>query len=119
MAGKTVTILSNSGKPGTANAARLAAIGLHESAYDRIITSGDALRAGFAARDSAPFDRLGRRCFLVSRGDDRTVVDGLGLDLVDTPAMADFLLLAGLDDAASDLEAWRAPLAPQIGRAHV
>lgn len=111
-AGKTVTILSNSGKPGPANAARLAAIGLAESAYDRIITSGDALRASIAARADAPFDHLGRRCFLISRGNDRTVIDGLDLDLVDTPAMADFLLLAGLDDAASEIEAWRARLAP-------
>lgn len=111
-AGKSITILSNSGRPGTVNVARLAAIGLPDTLYDRIITSGDALRAGFAARDSAPFDRLGRRCFLISRGDDRTVVDGLGLDLVDTPAKADFLLLSGLDDAAADLDAWRARLAP-------
>ncbi len=111
-AGKTVTILSNSGKPGTANAARLAAIGVPEAAYDRIITSGDALRACIVARDRAPFDRLGRRCFLVSRGDDRTVIDGLDLDLVDRPAKADFLLLAGLDDAASAIEPWRARLAP-------
>ena len=40
--GKTVTILSNSGRRGSENARRLERLGLPPSAYDRIITSGDA-----------------------------------------------------------------------------
>ncbi len=113
-AGKTITVLSNSGKPGAENAARLAALGLPVTAYDRIVTSGDALRISIRARSDLPFDRLGRRCYLVSTGDDRTMIDGLDLDLVEEIGSADFILLAGLSPEAAELERWRARFAPAI-----
>jgi HAD superfamily hydrolase (TIGR01459 family) len=113
-AGKSTTILSNSGKPGTANVKRLAAIGLPADSYDRMITSGDALRISIQARDDPPFDRLGRRCYLVSTGGDRTMIDGLDLDVVAEIGSADFILFAGLDPEAAELEPWRPRFAPAI-----
>lgn len=113
-AGKSLTILSNSGKPGAGNVARLAAIGLPADAYDRMITSGDTLRAAIAARDGAPFDRLGRRCFLVSTGADRTMLEGLAIDVVAAIGSADFILIAGLDPEAAELDRWRPLFAPAV-----
>lgn len=113
-AGKSITILSNSGKPGTVNVKRLAAMGLPAEAYDRVITSGDALRISIRARSDAPFDRLGRRCYLVSTGGDRAMIDGLDLDVVEEIGSADFILFAGLNPEAAELERWRPRFAPAI-----
>jgi HAD superfamily hydrolase (TIGR01459 family) len=104
--GKTVIILSNSGRRGTENARRLDEMGLPPTAYDRIITSGDAVRAALTTRDTPPFDGIGRRCLLFTRGNDRTVVEGLDLTLVERVEEAEFLLLAGRDESAADLAGW-------------
>jgi HAD superfamily hydrolase (TIGR01459 family) len=104
--GKTVIILSNSGRRGAENARRLDEMGLPPVAYDRIITSGDAVWAAIAAGDTPPFDGIGRRCLLFTRGNDRSVVAGLDLTLVERVEKAEFLLLAGLDESVADLARW-------------
>ncbi|QPF86817.1 TIGR01459 family HAD-type hydrolase [Bradyrhizobium genosp. L] len=106
-AGKRVLVLSNSGKRARSNAQRLAALGLPQDAYDGILTSGEVAWSGLKARMQAPFAELGRRCFLIARGGDRTIVDGLDLAVVADVDDADFILLAGLDDAAAAPERWR------------
>lgn len=105
-AGKRVLVLSNSGKRAAENAARLAALGLPEDAYDGIVTSGEACWQLLRRREIPTFDRLGKRCFLMSRGNDRSVVDGLDLTLVDNLDDMDFILMAGVDDG-DDPELWR------------
>ena len=112
--GKTVTILSNSGRRGEENAERMAAMGLPRSAYDEIITSGDAVWTALAAADTPPFDRIGRRCLLFTRGNDRSVVDGLDLALVEQVDEADFILLAGLDESVADLKQWHGILSEAV-----
>ena len=106
-AGKRVLVLSNSGKRAAENAARLARLGLAEDAYDGIVTSGEACWQLLQRRELSPFDRLGSRCLLVTRGGDRSVVEGLALSLTEDVRSADFILLAGLDDALAKPEAWR------------
>jgi HAD superfamily hydrolase (TIGR01459 family) len=106
-AGKRVLVLSNSGKRAAENAARLAALGLPADAYEGIVTSGEACWQLLKRRELAPFDRLGARCLLVTRGGDRSVVEGLALILAEDVAGADFILLAGLDDDLAKPEAWR------------
>jgi HAD superfamily hydrolase (TIGR01459 family) len=106
-AGKRVLVLSNSGKRSRNNAERLAALGLPADAYDGILTSGEVTWAGLKARTQAPFAELGQKCFLIARGGDRTIVDGLDLAVVSEVDDADFILLAGLDDTAAEPEGWR------------
>ena len=106
-AGKRMLVLSNSGKRAAANAARLAGLGLAPEAYDGLLSSGEACWRLLQRRDRPPFDRIGRHCLLVTRGDDRSVVEGLDLSLAKDVRDADFILLAGLDDAHADPEAWR------------
>ncbi|MBX6322104.1 MAG: TIGR01459 family HAD-type hydrolase, partial [Rhodospirillaceae bacterium] len=115
-AGKRTLVLSNSGRRAAANAARLAALGLAPALYDGIVTSGEATWRGLRARTPPPFDRLGRRCCAITRGGDRSILDGLDIALVDGPDEADFLLLAGLDDAAADPALWRKRLAGAAAR---
>jgi HAD superfamily hydrolase (TIGR01459 family) len=112
--GKTVIILSNSGRRGTENARRLDEMGLPPAAYDHIITSGDAVWAAIAAADTPPFDRIGRRCLLFTRGNDRSVVEGLDLTLVERVEEAEFLLLAGRDESVADLAEWHGLLSQAV-----
>ena len=44
---------------------------------------------------------------MITRDNDRSIVAGLGLSLVDDLKQADFILLGGLDDAAAEPEQWR------------
>ncbi|WP_407147152.1 TIGR01459 family HAD-type hydrolase [Bradyrhizobium sp. ORS 86] len=106
-AGKRVLVLSNSGKRASSNAQRLASLGLPTEAYDGILTSGEVTWIGLKERKHAPFTELRRTCFLITRGGDRTIVDGLDLDVAGDIENAEFILLAGLDDSAAEPERWR------------
>jgi HAD superfamily hydrolase (TIGR01459 family) len=99
-AGKRVVLLSNSGKRTAVNRARLAEIGIAESLYDAVVTSGEATWQALAARKDPFYAGLGARCYLWSRDGDRSVVDGLPLEVVEGVEDADFLLLGGVEDDA-------------------
>jgi HAD superfamily hydrolase (TIGR01459 family) len=115
-AGKAVIVLSNSGKRADANAERLAALGLPRSLYTALVSSGEAAWQALQRRDAAPFEGLGRRCWLIVRGGDRSLVEGLDLELVDGPEAAEFVLLGGLDEALADIALWRPRLALAAAR---
>ncbi len=115
-AGKRVLVLSNSGKRAAANAARLAGLGLAPEAYDGLLSSGEACWRLLQRRDRPPFDRIGRHCLLITRGDDRSIVEGLDLSPAKDVTDADFILMAGLDDALADPEAWRPRWAEAVTR---
>jgi HAD superfamily hydrolase (TIGR01459 family) len=115
-AGKRVLILSNSGKRAADNLDRLDRMGLAPESYDGVVTSGEVTWQGLRDGASAPFVGLGRRCLLITRGNDRSVIEGLDLEAVGDVDQADFILLAGLDDAAADLAAWRWMLDNAVAR---
>ncbi|WP_445221494.1 hypothetical protein ACKWRH_16890 [Bradyrhizobium sp. Pa8] len=108
-AGKRVLVLSNSGKRAGSNEERLARLGLPPTAYDGILTSGEVTWTGLRERARAPFKDLGQSCFLVTRGGDHSIIDGLDLSVATDVEQADFILLAGLDDAVAEPERARAP----------
>jgi HAD superfamily hydrolase (TIGR01459 family) len=114
-AGKRVLVLSNSGKRADSNATRLRAFGLPPDAYNGVLTSGEVTWRGLKA-GLEPFDRFGRNCFLIARGGDHSIVDRLDLAVVTDMAKADFILLAGLDDAAAEPERWRESLMAAAAR---
>jgi HAD superfamily hydrolase (TIGR01459 family) len=113
--GKTILVLSNSGKRSADNVIRLAKAGLPAESYDGVMSSGEVTWRGLRDRKSVPFTHVGRRCFLVSRDKDRGVVGGLDLDLTDLEA-ADFILLSGLDDDQTDIGVWRERFAAAVAR---
>lgn len=115
-AGKRVLILSNSGKRADENIRRLAKLGLPRSAYDALLTSGEAAWLGLRSRTEPPFSDLGRRCLLVTRGPDPSIVDGLDLEVVADVAAADFIFLAGVDDRRAEPESWRSLFAEAVQR---
>lgn len=95
--GKFIIILSNSGKRADINKERMKKIGIGPSLYDVIVTSGEMTWQGLHDQDEGFFKDLGKKCCLISRGGDRTIVDGLDLEIVEDAAEADFLLISGVD----------------------
>lgn len=100
---KYIIILSNSGKRAEANAERLKDLGIGPSLYDVIITSGEVTWQGLKDQDEGHFKDLGEKCYLISRGRDTTIVDGLDLKLVDKIEEAEFLLISGSDAPEKNL----------------
>ena len=106
-AGKHILVLSNSGKRASPNAERLARLGLPRSTYHGILTSGEVTWIGLRDRNRAPFMDCGNACFLITRGGDHSLVEGLDLRIVNDTRDADFILLGGLDDDLTEPDIWR------------
>ena len=102
---KYVLILSNSGKRAEENKQRLKEVGIGPTLYDEIITSGEMTWQGLNAQDEGFFKDIGEKCYLISRGGDTSIVDGLeNIDVVDDVEQADFLLISGSDAPEKALE---------------
>lgn len=101
---KYVIILSNSGKRAQNNADRMEALGFGPELFDRIITSGEVTWQGLHDQSEGYFKDIGKRCIVISRGGDRSVVEGLGVEVVDDPKDAQFLLISGSDAPEKTLE---------------
>lgn len=101
---KYVIILSNSGKRAEENRERLRKIGIGPTLYDQIMTSGEMTWQGLRSRDEGIFEGLGTKAYIISRGGDRSVIDGLDVEAVEDPADAEFLLISGTDAPDMTLE---------------
>ncbi len=101
---KFIIILSNSGKTADANRERLKDIGIGPSLYSEVITSGELTYQGLRNQDDGIFKDIGKKCYLISRGGDRSIVDGIDVDVVDDVAEADFLLISGSDAPEKKIE---------------
>ena len=94
---KTIIILSNSGKRAEENKERLKKLGIGPTLYDEIVTSGEITFQGLQNQDVGFFKDIGQKCYLISRGGDRSIVEGLDIEVVDDIEEADFLLISGSD----------------------
>lgn len=94
-AGKRVVILSNSGKSGADNAARLVRLGFAETSFGHFVTSGDVavdlLKTG---RLNLPLSSH-TRCFTLSSDEDTNLADRLRLKLVERANEADLIVISG------------------------
>lgn len=94
---KRVVLLSNSGRRAGLSVRRLREMGFNPGDFAAVVTSGEATWRLMAARAEPPFDRLGRRCYLLTHMGDRQIVEGLGITTVDDVGQADFILASGLE----------------------
>lgn len=94
---KHVIILSNSGKRAQENAVRLSEMGIAPNLYNDLITSGEVTWQGLSQQDEGFFRNIGKRCLLISRGGDRSIVKDIDIELVENAKDADFLLISGTD----------------------
>ncbi len=101
---KFIIILSNSGKRSSNNIERLKKIGIGPSLYDQLITSGELAWQGMKDQSEGFFKGLGKKVYIISRGGDRSIVDGLDLEIVDDIKKATFLVISGADSPEMTLE---------------
>lgn len=101
---KYIIILSNSGKRAEQNKERLKAIGIAPNLYDVLLTSGEMAWQGMKNQDHGFFKDLGKKCFIISRGGDRSIVEGLDVEVVDDIKKANFLIISGTDAPDKTME---------------
>lgn len=113
---KYVIILSNSGKRSEDNKERLKKLGIGPSLYNEIVTSGEMTWDGLKAQDDGFFKNIGEKVFLMSRGGDTSIVDGLDIEVVEDIKEADFLLISGSDAPERTLVDYYEPILKQAIR---
>jgi HAD superfamily hydrolase (TIGR01459 family) len=113
--GKRILLLSNSGKRQAPNIARLLQLGFDRSSFEAVLSSGEAAHALLTGRIGGDL-AAGSRVWLHARDGDTSQIEGLPLTLVDTPAEADLLVLAGSQTDELSLADYRALLGPAAER---
>jgi HAD superfamily hydrolase (TIGR01459 family) len=106
---KKIVILSNSGKRAAENEKRMIQFGFELGMWDLFLSSGEAAWRMFA--DGGNF-QPGMKCLLISRDNDRSAIEGLGLELVEDAANADVILLSASEGDRVELDHYRRMLAP-------
>ena len=109
-AGKHVVVLSNSGKREAANVRLMEEMGFPARLFDRLISAGEDAREAIVARSTPFHAKLGTRCYAFTRGADRSILEGIGLDFVTAVRDADFLAAIGLDSPRRNLGDYEAEL---------
>jgi len=115
-AGKRIVVLSNSGKREKDNLQLMAGMGFDIGLIDRFVSAGEDARTALEAR-AHPFHRaLGRRCFAFTRGGDRALLEGIGLEFVARVQSADFIAAIGNDSPQRTLADYEPELQAGIAR---
>jgi len=109
-AGKRVAVLSNSSKREAESLASIDRMGFDVRCIDRFVSAGEEARKALQER---PF---GTRCYAFTRGGDRSLLEGLGLEFVDRVEDAQFLAVIGSDSPARLLGDYEAELQAGIAR---
>lgn len=107
---KHIIILSNSGKRAEENRERLKELGIGPSLYDDLVTSGEITWQGLKDQSNGMFRNIGSKCFLMSRGGDRSIVKGLDVEVVDNIEDAEFLMISGSDAPEKTMVNYYEPL---------
>lgn len=112
--GKTVIILSNSGRSGDYNAERFVRLGFAHAGFDHFLTSGDVAYETLKRETDAAGHPL--RCLTVSSGDDRNLSDRLGYTAVEDEGLADLVIISGSEAETIPMDAYRERLRPAAAR---
>ncbi len=107
-AGKTIIILSNSGKRAGDSYQRLAGFGIGRDQYLDIVTSGELVYRNLKERTDPFYQSLGPKCLIFAWDDDRNVIKDTGVEEVGDIDDADFVLCVGTDQ--QDIEAYKPSL---------
>jgi HAD superfamily hydrolase (TIGR01459 family) len=115
-AGKTVVLLSNSGKRARPNEQRIEKLGFRPGSWDLFVSSGEVAWRKFAGEMGEPPLKPGTKCLLIARDNDTSAVDGLGLETVMDGSAADIILLTASEGDRYPLEHYEALLKPAAAR---
>ena len=115
-AGKTIVLISNSGKRAGPNESRLLKLGFEPGSWDHFVSSGEVAWQLF--HDMAASGRLlpNTKCLLISRDDDRSAIEGLPFALTKDGDDAELVLISASEGDRYDLDHYRRLLAPAAAR---
>jgi HAD superfamily hydrolase (TIGR01459 family) len=94
---KTILILSNTNERAEQAKEKLKKMGLGPSLYNAIVTPPEVLWEGFHDHKITPFEGLGNRCYVFSRGGKAPAYEDSGIEIVEDIEQADFVLMLGMD----------------------
>ncbi|HET8997387.1 MAG TPA: TIGR01459 family HAD-type hydrolase [Acetobacteraceae bacterium] len=97
-AGKRTLLLSNVPRPNQAVQVMMRGMGIEDSLYTDLLTSGEAVRRALQNPPNLWWAELGQRVFHLGPVRDLPVLEDLPLRRVPDPAEADFVLNTGPDD---------------------
>ncbi|TIU45147.1 MAG: TIGR01459 family HAD-type hydrolase, partial [Mesorhizobium sp.] len=106
-AGKTVALISNSGKRAEPNERRLLKLGFEAGSWDHFVSSGEVAWRIFTDMVREGTLRAGTRCLLISRDGDRSAIEGLPLVLTERGDDAELVLIAASEGDRYDLDHYR------------
>ena len=115
-AGKTVALISNSGKRAEPNERRLLKLGFEAGSWDHFVSSGEVAWRIFKDMADSGALRAGTKCLLISRDGDRSAVEGLPLVLTERGEDAELVLIAASEGDRYDLDHYRELLGPAAAR---
>src|SRR5262245_32114599 len=115
---KRLVVLSNAPRRAAPVARRMHEIGVAPELYDVLHSSGEETWQLLKERTDPIFARLGRRFLPLMPERDRSLIEGLDLEMVETASAAEFVLVTGLADAAEAVADYEEPLstAARFGR---
>lgn len=101
---KQVVILSNSAKRSDDNVERLKKLGIKPTLYQSVVTAGEVTWQGLKEQKDTPFKNLGKKCYLITRDNDRTLLNDLDIEVVEDIEQAQFILITSFDSPARKVE---------------
>ena len=101
---KQVVILSNSAKRAKDNVERLKKLGIRSGHYRGVVSAGEVTWQGLKEQKNPPFKELGKKCYLVSRPNDKSLLEGLDIELVSGIEQAQFILITSFDPVHTKME---------------
>ncbi|TPL87228.1 TIGR01459 family HAD-type hydrolase [Mesorhizobium sp. B2-3-12] len=115
-AGKTVVLISNSGKRAGPNEDRLLKLGFAAGSWDHFVSSGEVAWRRFHEMAATGALRPGTKCLLISRDGDRSAIKGLPFALTEAGEDAELVLISASEGDRHDLDHYRRLLAPAAVR---
>ena len=114
--GKRIVVLSNTGQSAARNMSLMQGMGFEPQWFERFVGAGEEARSALAQRRE-PFHRaLGRRCYAFTREGNRSLLEGIGLELVGAVDEAEFLAVIGIDSPPLGVADYEAALRGGIAR---
>jgi len=102
---RRVVLLSNAPRRARSAQETLRRLGIEDALYDGILTSGEATRTALIARSDPFFATLGHRVFHLGPEKDANLFEDTGLERLDAPDGADFVLNSGPDEQQGEADA--------------
>ncbi|CDX26608.1 conserved hypothetical protein [Mesorhizobium sp. ORS 3324] len=114
--GRTVVLISNSGRRAEPNERRLLKLGFEAGSWDHFVSSGEVAWRMFKDMAASSALRSGTKCLLISRDGDRSAIEDLPLTLTERGDDAELVLLSGSEGDRYSFDHYSTLLGPAAAR---